>query len=65
MKTKKPAAGPRHPNAIGLREAFGYAFGDMGNLFVLTFVSTYLKVFYTDSLLPNHGVSATQISRAL
>ena len=42
MKKSKPAAGPRHPNAIGLKEAFGYAFGDMGNLFVLTFVSTYL-----------------------
>lgn len=55
----------RHPNAINVREAAGYMFGDMGNLFVLTFISMYLKVFYTDCLLPGHGASATQISRDL
>ena len=55
----------KHPNAISIGEACGYLFGDMGNLFVLTFVSTYLKVFYTDSLLPGHGASATQISTDL
>ncbi len=65
MKKSNAALKPRHPNAIGIREAFGYAFGDMGNLFVLTFVSTYLKVFYTDCLLPGNGASATQISRDL
>lgn len=55
----------KHPNAISLGEACGYLFGDMGNLFVLTFVSTYLKVFYTDCLLPGHGASATKISTDL
>lgn len=55
----------KHPNAISIGEAIGYLFGDMGNLFVLTFVSTYLKVFYTDCLLPGHGVDATRISTDL
>ncbi len=55
----------KHPNAISISEAIGYLFGDMGNLFVLTFVSTYLKVFYTDCLLPGHGASATKISTDL
>lgn len=63
--TPKAPHAAKHPNAISIGEAFGYLFGDMGNLFVLTFVSTYLKVFYTDSLLPGHGVSATQISTDL
>lgn len=65
---KKKSASPSlsvHPNAISVKEAFGYLFGDMGNLFVLTFVSTYLKVFYTDCLLPGHGASATKISTDL
>lgn len=51
---KKKAAAPalsKHPNAIGVKEGIGYMFGDIGNLLVLTFVSTYLKVFYTDSLM--------------
>lgn len=39
-----------HPNKIGLKEGLGYAFGDAGNLFILTYVSSYLKVFYTDIL---------------
>ncbi len=55
----------KHPNAISIGEAFGYLFGDMGNLLVLTFVSTYLKVFYTDCLLPGHGASASKISTDL
>lgn len=67
MAKSKPKAphNAKHPNAISIGEAFGYMFGDMGNLFVLTFVSTYLKVFYTDCLLPGHGASATQISTDL
>ena len=44
------AAEMKHPNKIGLRDSFGYAFGDAANLFVLTYVSSYLKVFYTDIL---------------
>ena len=63
-KTNAGPAVPRHPNAIGIKEAFGYLFGDMGNLLNLTFISTYLKVFYTDCLLPCHGASAAKISRA-
>ena len=64
MKKTMPAA-PRHPNAINLKEALGYMFGDLGNLLNLTFVSTYLKVFYTDCLLPGHGASAERISTDL
>ena len=54
MKKKKADAPPtalRHPNAIGIKEGIGYMFGDIGNLLVLTFISTFLKVFYTDSLM--------------
>lgn len=40
----------QHPNKIGFKEGLGYAFGDAGNLFILTYVSSYLKVFYTDIL---------------
>ncbi len=50
-KTNAPPAALRHPNAIGIKEGLGYMFGDVGNLLVLTFISTYLKVFYTDSLM--------------
>ena len=39
-----------HPNKIGMKDCFGYAFGDAANLFVLTYVSSYLKVFLTDIL---------------
>ncbi|MBR0537779.1 MAG: MFS transporter [Clostridia bacterium] len=61
MKQNSPALTPKHPNAITIKEAFGYMFGDMGNLLNLTFISTYLKVFYTDCLLPGHGVDAERI----
>ncbi|MCD7775321.1 MAG: glycoside-pentoside-hexuronide (GPH):cation symporter [Clostridiales bacterium] len=64
-KNKSEVPAKKHPNAIGVGEAFGYMFGDMGNLFVLTFVSTYLKVFYTDCLLPGHGADASKISTDL
>ena len=43
-----------HPNKIGIKEGIGYMLGDAGNLFVLTYVSSFLKVFYTDVLKPNH-----------
>lgn len=39
-----------HPNKIGFKEGLGYMMGDGGNLFVLTYVSSFLKVFYTDVL---------------
>lgn len=51
MKTKaKETAANTHPNKIGIKEAIGYMLGDAGNLFVLTYVSSFLKVFYTDVL---------------
>ncbi len=47
-----------HPNKIGIREGIGYMLGDGGNLFLLTYVSSYLKVFYTDVLkLPTGKVA--------
>lgn len=39
-----------HPNAIGMKEGLSYMAGDAGNLFVLTYISSYLKVFFTDVL---------------
>jgi len=56
-KRKQTIPAQRHPNAIGVREGIGYMFGDIGNLLVLTFVSTYLKVFYTDSLLVGYDAA--------
>lgn len=44
------AAEFRHPNKIGFKDGLGYALGDAANLFVLTYISSYLKVFYTDIL---------------
>lgn len=38
------------PNKIGIKEGMGYMLGEAGNLFVLTYVSSFLKVFYTDVL---------------
>lgn len=51
QKTSQPPKALQHPNAIGIKEGIGYMFGDIGNLLVLTFISTFLKVFYTDSLM--------------
>ena len=48
-----------HPNRIGIKEAMGYMMGDAGNLFVLTYVSSFLKVFYTDVLFISPGNVAT------
>ena len=50
-KNAAPANALKHPNAIDIKEGFGYTLGDIGNLLVLTFISTFLKVFYTDSLM--------------
>ncbi len=50
-KETAPKNAIKHPNAIGIKESIGYTFGDIGNLLVLTFISTFLKVFYTDSLM--------------
>lgn len=58
--TKKAETKPvsQHPNHIGIKEAMGYALGDAGNLFVLTYVSSFLKVFYTDVL----GITAAKVA---
>lgn len=64
MAKKKDAAPKnalKHPNAIGIKEGFGYTLGDIGNLLVLTFISTFLKVFYTDSLMVGLEVSEKRI----
>lgn len=44
-----------HPNKIGAREGIGYMLGEGGNLFLLTYISSYLKVFYTDVLKISTG----------
>ncbi len=49
----------QHPNHIGIKEAMGYMLGDAGNLFVLTYVSSFLKMFYTDVLFISPGKIAT------
>ena len=55
-KTQAEAAQPaapaekEHPNKIGIKEATGYMLGDAGNLFNLTYISSYLKLFMTDVL---------------
>ncbi len=52
------SAKQEHPNKIGIREGIGYMLGDGGNLFLLTYISSYLKVFYTDVLkLPTGKVA--------
>ena len=59
MGKKKAKPASTHPNHIGIKEAMGYMMGDAGNLFVLTYVSSFLKVFYTDVLLISPGKVAT------
>ena len=49
-KKEKKTEGAVHPNKIGVKEGMGYMLGDSGNLFVLTYVSSFLKIFYTDVL---------------
>lgn len=49
-KRKFEPAESQHPNKIGFKDGLGYALGDAANLFVLTYISSYLKVFYTDIL---------------
>lgn len=46
VSTQSPRT--EHPNKIGMREGVAYMLGEGGNLFLLTYVSSYLKVFYTD-----------------
>lgn len=51
MEKKEKAADENiHPNKIGIKEGIGYMLGDAGNLFVLTYISSFLKIFYTEVL---------------
>ena len=51
MKSTQAAVSvERHPNHIGVKEAAGYMTGEAGNMFALTYISSFLKVFYSDVL---------------
>ncbi|MBQ7295549.1 MAG: MFS transporter [Clostridia bacterium] len=51
-KEKKQKEKPvnEHPNKIGIKEAAGYTIAEAGNMFNLTYISSYLKLFMTDVL---------------
>lgn len=49
-KEKKVKEVNTHPNAIGIKEAAGYTVAEAGNMFNLTYISSYLKLFMTDVL---------------
>ena len=49
-KEKKPKEINTHPNRIGVKEATGYTIAEAGNMFNLTYISGYLKLFMTDVL---------------
>ncbi len=49
-KVKKEKPVNTHPNAIGVKEAAGYTVAEAGNMFNLTYISSYLKLFMTDVL---------------
>ncbi len=39
-----------HPNKIGVKDAAGYTIAEAANMFNLTYISSYLKMFLTDVL---------------
>lgn len=49
-KEKKQKEINTHPNRIGIKEAAGYTIAEAGNMFNLTYISSYLKMFMTDVL---------------
>ncbi len=57
-KEKKVKEKPvnEHPNKIGIKEAAGYTIAEAGNMFNLTYISSYLKIFMTDVI----GISASR-----
>jgi len=57
-KEKKVKEKPvnEHPNKIGIKEAAGYTIAEAGNMFNLTYISSYLKIFMTDVI----GISASK-----
>ncbi len=55
-KVKKEKPVNTHPNRIGIKEAAGYTIAEAGNMFNLTYISSFLKVFLTDVI----GISAAK-----
>ncbi len=57
-KEKKVKEAPvnEHPNKIGIKEAAGYTIAEAGNMFNLTYISSYLKIFMTDVI----GITASK-----
>lgn len=49
-KEKAAPAENQHPNKIGIKEVAGYTVAEAGNMFNLTYISSYLKLFMTDVL---------------
>ncbi len=54
-KEKKVTAAAEndHPNKIGAKDGLGYIVAEAGNMFNLTYISSYLKLFLTDVLKIN------------
>ncbi len=48
VKAEKPVN--EHPNKIGVKDAVGYTIAEAANMFNLTYISSYLKMFLTDVL---------------
>ncbi len=49
-KDKKPKEINNHPNKIGAKDVAGYTIAEAANMFNLTYITSYLKIFMTDVL---------------
>ena len=49
-KEKKVREFNNHPNKIGLKDVSGYTIAEAANMFNLTYITSYLKIFMTDVL---------------
>ncbi len=49
-KEKKAQEINNHPNKIGVKDVSGYTIAEAANMFNLTYITSYLKVFMTDVL---------------
>ncbi|MBE6801285.1 MAG: hypothetical protein E7530_00185 [Ruminococcaceae bacterium] len=49
-KEKKPKEINNHPNKIGAKDVAGYTIAEAANMFNLTYITSFLKVFMTDVL---------------
>ena len=54
-KIKKQPDVNEHPNKIGAKDVAGYTIAEAGNMFNLTYITSYLKLFMTDVLGINGG----------